>query len=94
MEERNNGVFEHLPRRRPAVRSPRRGRIFEDPPSDETAAGAEPADWPAGDDPATVRRRLENITLAGVDAAADAVILGLKVIGRAYQGARGVGRRH
>ena len=86
MEERNDGVFEHLPRRRPAVRTPRRDRRAGEAP----AAAAEAISAPHEEqDAAAVRHRLESIALAGIDAAADAVVLGLKVMGRAYEGVRG-----
>jgi hypothetical protein len=89
MTEPERGVFGQLPRRRPAVRSPRRDRrlIEEDWDGDEPYAGE-------GHDPEAARGRLESLTLAGVDAAADVAVLGLKVIGRLYEGVRGAAGRH
>jgi hypothetical protein len=90
MEERNDGVFEHLPRRRPSVRTPRRDRLAGEGTPVDAGAGA---GWGPAEQPEESRHRLESLALAGIDAAADAVVLGLKVVGRAYEGVRGTVRR-
>jgi hypothetical protein len=77
VSEHENGVFGQLPRRRPSLRSPLRDRrrAATPPPIDDEA----PAD-----EPDVEHGALEDLTLAGIGAATDLLVLGIKLSGRAF----------
>ena len=88
-----HGVFENLPRRRPALRTPRRDRRRAEFTADEPRQASFDAPEAEEHHEGGARRRVEDLTLSGIGAAADAVVLGLKLIERAYGGVRGTGHR-
>jgi hypothetical protein len=76
---RVNEVFGQLPRRRPGRRSPLRERRRLEAPS-----APEPAP-PSGDSqPPSGHSTAEDIALAGIEAATNLIVLGIKVSGRAF----------
>jgi hypothetical protein len=109
--ERTRGVFDDLPKRRPALRSSRRDRQAtarrawtaenEPDPSagdDEDGIVSDGPGEPSGPGHGGVhdrrdgaRDRLEDLVLAGVGAAADIVVLGVKLAGRAMPGGHRAG---
>ncbi len=80
-------VFGSLPRRRPAIESPRRARTRE-------ATAKAPSGPPRPPAPASAHSELEGIARAGARLAAGAAASGLKLAGRTVGGlGRVVGRR-